>query len=132
MAYNHIGYNEMFLDQSLPLPKVRASLLAPLIRSAGHEIKYTHYSIVVNSKRLLPLMSAVNIRGDDFTNISRAGDEPWDFSDQIKREFQVGNNFYGNDDDTFDRGHLVRRLDPCWGEKSLATKAEDETFRWVN
>ncbi|HEY3404663.1 MAG TPA: DNA/RNA non-specific endonuclease [Ohtaekwangia sp.] len=131
-TYNHLGYNKDFLVKPLPLPKIKKSLLAPLIKPPGNEIKYTHYSVVVNTKRLLPLMSAVNIRGEDFKNITRTGNEPWDFSDQIKEQYQIDDRFYGADDSTFDRGHLVRRLDPCWGTKAVAKKAEHETFRWVN
>jgi endonuclease G len=32
----------------------------------------------------------------------------------------------------FQRGHLVRRMDPCWGEDSMALAAEADTFHWTN
>ena len=32
----------------------------------------------------------------------------------------------------FDRGHLVKRLDPCWGTQAAALVAERDTFHWSN
>jgi DNA/RNA endonuclease G (NUC1) len=32
----------------------------------------------------------------------------------------------------FHRGHLVRRLDPCWGSKSAALRAEADTFHFTD
>lgn len=32
----------------------------------------------------------------------------------------------------FQKGHLVRRLDPCWGEDSVALQAEADSFHWTN
>ena len=128
----HLGYKTNFLGTTLPLPKIGKTSLAPRITGSGSEIQYTHFSVFVNKERRLPAMTALNIKGEAYTKITREGNEPWDFSDQIKAEFQINNKFYGNDDNTFDRGHLVRRVDPCWGDIDVATRAENETFRWVN
>lgn len=126
------GYDPNFLGSALKLPRLSKRTLAPLLASSGHEIQYTHFSIFVNRERCLPAMAAVNIKGEAYANLTRGGTEPWDFSDQIDKSFQIDNRFYGKDDNTFDRGHLVRRIDPCWGEVEQATLAETETFRWVN
>ncbi len=32
----------------------------------------------------------------------------------------------------FQRGHLVRRLDPVWGSDTIALEAEADTFHWTN
>ena len=32
----------------------------------------------------------------------------------------------------FQRGHLIRRLDPAWGSDELARRAEKDTFHWTN
>ncbi len=32
----------------------------------------------------------------------------------------------------FDRGHLVRRLDPCWGDDGEVTNANEDTFHFTN
>lgn len=126
------GYDKNFLGSSLSLPKVDKKNCAPLIRGNGNEIKYTHFSIYLHKDRRLPLMSSVNIKGEAYSAPTRGGSEPWDHSDQVEEMFQIDNRFYGNDDNTFDRGHLVRRVDPCWGSKSVSNQAEAETFRWVN
>jgi hypothetical protein len=31
----------------------------------------------------------------------------------------------------FQKGHLVRRIDPCWGEDEVALAAEADTFHWT-
>ena len=48
------------------------------------------------------------------------------------RAVQLGNDdkFYGK---PFDKGHLVRRLDPAWGRTIRVAKvANDDTFHWTN
>jgi len=37
---------------------------------------------------------------------------------------------YANND--LDRGHLVRRRDPCWGTASIAQRANVDTFHFTN
>jgi endonuclease G len=132
MATQAKGYDRTFLGKALRLPAVDAQVCAPLVRGNGSEIRYTHYSAFVHRTRKLPLLTAVNIRGESFNAPTRTGKEPWDYSDQIGREYQVDNSFYAKDDNTFDRGHLVRRIDPCWGSDAAAREAELETFRWIN
>ncbi len=46
----------------------------------------------------------------------------------------VDANGHENLDETpnFDRGHLVKRLDPCWGSQADALIAERDTFHWTN
>jgi endonuclease G, mitochondrial len=126
------GYDGVFLGAPLPLPSIDSSLLAPLAVKQGFEIRYTHYSAFVHAARRLPIMTAVNIRGAEFNAPGRQGNEPWKHTTQIAEKYQIDNRFYGNDDNTFDRGHLVRRVDPCWGSDATARRAEQETFRWIN
>jgi endonuclease G len=132
MAGSGQGYNTRFLGKGLALPAINTAILAPLKKKKGFEIKYTHYSTFVHASRRLPVMTAVNIKGEAFHAPKRSGKEPWEFSDQIEPRFQIDNRFYANDENTFDRGHLVRRIDPCWGDQNVVTKAERETFRWTN
>jgi|GEM_PF-3353068 len=126
------GFDANFLGRKLAFPKLDNKLCAPLLTGTGHEIVYTHFSVFVHKERRLPIMSACNIRGEAYNAEPREGTEPWDYSDQIEKAFQIDNEFYGNDKNTFDRGHLVRRVDPCWGVPEVANQAEAETFRWVN
>lgn len=54
----------------------------------------------------------------------------WSFDPRIGREFQIGEELYSNN--SLDRGHLVRRLDPVWGTKTAAQVAEKDTFFFTN
>lgn len=130
MAAN--GYNRRFLGQSLPVPKLPAKQCATLQTGRGKEIKYINYSSYQHKERKLPLMTAVNIKGEGYNAPTREGTEPWDFSTQIAQDFQLDGRFYGNDQNTFDRGHLVRRIDPCWGDDAVVSEAEKNTFVWTN
>lgn len=126
------GYDPLFTGKKLLLPGIPAAVCAPLKTGSGKEIKYIHYSSFLHKTRQLPLLCASNIRGEGYNAPNRAGDEPWDYSEQVLPSYQLDNAFYGNDKNTFDRGHVVRRVDPCWGDDSIVDQAEAETFRWTN
>ncbi len=74
------------------------------------------------------------------------GDD-WIDDPRIDASLQTGESYYestpnqlieanGHDDldprPNFDRGHLVRRLDPCWGPRDKALVAERDSFTWTN
>jgi endonuclease G len=71
----------------------------------------------------------VNIDGGKTVEIHRGSDK-WLYDLRIDKEFQSGPNLYSNND--LDRGHLVRRLDPVWGDPEIAEKANDDTFYFTN
>jgi endonuclease G len=126
------GYDDQFTGLKLHLPKLPSTQCAPLKSGSGKEIKYIHYSSFLHKDRQLPLLCASNIRGEGYNAPDRAGDEPWDYSDQVLNKYQLDESFYGNDGNTFDRGHIVRRVDPCWGDDDIVDDAEAQTFRWTN
>jgi endonuclease G len=132
MASKTNGYNKTVLAKALAFPKLDQSLCAPLKNGNGYEITYTHFSLFLHRERRLPYMTAVNIKGEAYSAPSREGNEPWDYSDQVAEEYQIDNDFYGHDENTFDRGHIVRRVDPCWGDQTTSDQAEQDTFKWVN
>lgn len=94
------------------------------------ELKYHHYSVVINKDRRLAFFTAVNIDGNKSKRPNRENDR-WFYDPRIKKEEQCGNELYeGN---SLDRGHLVRRLDPAWGDDDQMVKtANDDTFHWTN
>lgn len=58
----------------------------------------------------------------------RRTEDAWAFDPRIEQGEQIASRFYeGN---SFDLGHLVRRLDPSWGD--LAQAANDDTFHLTN
>ena len=131
------GYNPAFLTHNVPLPTVRPDLQGQLAMN-GHnnpEFKYEHFSIVFNQQRKLAFFTAVNIDGRKLVQVRRARDV-WKFDSRIPAEYQLSNGFYSNarrEGLMFDRGHLVRRLDPCWGDDDqVVNQANEDTFHFTN
>lgn len=125
-----IGYDPAFLDNSytVPLPKLRTDLEqdVALLKTGGTVLNYTHFSIVMSKSRRLAYYTAVNIYGDQLVKVKRTN--KWYFDPRLEAEYQCGPELYRNSD--FTRGHLVRRLDPAWGE--AAKKANEDTFHFTN
>lgn len=127
---NRDGYDPGFLGPELPLPHLAPaehSQVAPLLDDpTKSELKYTHFSLVMNKMRRLPFFTAVNIDGSQLKSVPRQ--DRWVTDDRISREHQLGNEAYKNND--LDRGHMVRRLDPVWGKD--AAQANADTFVYTN
>lgn len=125
------GYEEAFLGQGhkVPLPALRQDLQQDVARlkDGSTELKYTHFSLVVSKSRRLAFYTAVNIDGSQLENIKRDVDK-WYFDPRLDRKYQCGPELYQNND--LDRGHLVRRLDPVWGDD--AHEANEDTFHFTN
>lgn len=126
------GYAANFLGTKaalkVPLPTLGSNHSAATLKDGkGTELKYTHFSIVMNSRRRFAFFTAVNIDGNSSTNVRRANDK-WFLDPRLENKFQVGNELYANNQ--LDRGHLVRRLDPVWGPD--ARQANDDTFFFTN
>jgi endonuclease G len=100
--------------------------LAPL-SDGGTILHYTHFSIVMSKSRRLAYYTVVNIDGNQLIDIQRSNDQ-WFFDPRIERGYQCGPELYSGN--SLDRGHLVRRRDPVWGEK--AEEANRNTFHFTN
>ena len=136
---NRRGYNPAFLA------RISAGRAADNVRGTGggrgrvvsaasgelpYELKYHHYSAVVHRERHLAIFTAVNIEGDRKDHQTREADK-WIRDPRIDPHIQVGNDFYKGT--PFDRGHLVRRIDPAWGTDARVAKvANDDTFHFTN
>ena len=125
------GYDPFFLGEShsVSTPAFGDNLkddLAPLL-SGGQVLNYTHFSIVMSKSRRLAYYTAVNIDGKQQKEIRRTKDN-WYFDSRMERTYQAGPELYSKND--LDRGHLVRRRDPVWGEH--AEKANEDTFHFTN
>jgi endonuclease G len=133
------GYDPDFLGtgaRKVPLPqlsasmKSRAAINKEATGSDKYVLPYHHYSVVMSKERRLAFYTAVNIDGSIFYNIKREKDK-WFFDPRLEKNEQTGNEVYANN--PLDRGHLVRRLDPAWGDsKELAKIANDDTFHFTN
>lgn len=94
-----------------------------------NELRYTHFGIKYSAEHKLPLITAVNIDGARAVRIKR-GNDRWSSDGRIAVELQLkAENFK---DAQIDRGHMVRREDPNWGEGEEAQQANDDTFHYVN
>lgn len=132
-AYDGLaGYEEKFLGNDFPIPLPAVSVeaqrdVAELTGEAGTVLRYAHFSVVMNRMRRLAFFTAVNIDGAQLRKVARSADR-WYFDPRIKREYQYGPELYAGND--LDRGHLVRRLDPVWGDE--AERANEHTFHFTN
>lgn len=124
-----MGYNSTFIDdQSIDLPSL----------AAGHELsqtgvllEYQHFSIYFSEQRKMPIFSAVNINGKTAHSPIR-GNDIWLYDKRILENVQIGHDFYKKTQAKFHRGHIVRRLDPCWGLPEQSNLAEKDTFHFTN
>lgn len=113
-----------------PLDDADEVLTARTDSDAGvdvHELTYHHFSSWMHAERKLPLVTAANIDGEFAKGVKRKNDR-WFLDDRIPHDAQVGEELYSHN--ALDRGHLVRRLDPAWGD--LAAAAVVDTFHFTN
>lgn len=122
------GYNNKFIsEQQVDLPEITNTKYKNNILPV---LNYTHFSIVLLKCRRLALYTAVNINGTEYIQSNRGSDK-WQIDERAKR-FQIGKEFYSKTNKEFHKGHLVRRLDPCWGKAAVRKIAEENTFFFTN
>ena len=126
-----VGYDDSFLgsDYKVDLPQLSEAMKKDVtcLKDGSYVLDYTHFSIVMCRSRCLAYFTAVNIDGNQSQNIKRSGDS-WNFDPRIPKDAQYGDELYAKND--LDRGHLVRRLDPVWGDKAI--QANNDTFHFTN
>ncbi|MBI4951268.1 MAG: DNA/RNA non-specific endonuclease [Myxococcales bacterium] len=98
------------------------------VEGGGHVLAYHHFSVVLCKSRRTALFTAVNIDGRSLVR-SKRGKDLWYFDPRVARDHQIG-NAEAYSANPLDRGHLVRRLDPVWGD--AAAEAEEDTFHYTN
>ncbi|MCX5394376.1 DNA/RNA non-specific endonuclease [Streptomyces sp. NBC_00094] len=117
------GYDETFLGPVVPLPLPVRDTVRTVI------LPYTHFTVVFRPDRRLAASTAVCIEGRELQeDVPR--DDAWVFDPRLPEEQQAGDEIYRNN--SLDRGHLVRRLDPVWGPAAVAVRANADTFHFTN
>ncbi|MFF9012787.1 DNA/RNA non-specific endonuclease [Streptomyces sp. NPDC014870] len=117
------GYDEDFLGPTVPLALPVRSAVETVI------LPYTHFTVVFRPDRRLAASTAVCIEGGQLAeDVPR--DDVWLFDPRLPKEQQTGNDVYKNN--SLDRGHLVRRLDPVWGPAAVAGRANTDSFHYTN
>jgi endonuclease G len=115
------GYDPRFLSAAIPLPR-------PLGDSESHELAYPHFTVLLDAARRLAAVTAVNIDGGSLHDLPRTGE--WRLDPRVPEGDQAGPGIYASND--LDRGHLVRRRDPGWGDVAEARRATEATFFYTN
>lgn len=148
------GYKPGFLGVRVPLPKpTNPERLAINGDREGkpdqHELRYHHFSVLVDKTRRIAALTAVNINGAAVVQINRKtnkvtriedpdaegaeGYEPWYLDARIPEEHQSTQDDYDHDElSDFQRGHLVKRTDPMWGSVDSARRGQADTFHFTN
>lgn len=136
-----LGYDNEFLSQAISLDAICAparsrKLTAPLLNRQGDELTYQHFSVVLHKERRFALLTAVNIHGGKLIHPGERKDT-WRQDIRIDKKYQPDDEFYvkskKNEKVYFSRGHLVRLLDPCWGDQVADSKrGQEDTFHFTN
>ena len=119
------------LRPGVPRPAASAPVPGPGVApDASAELRYHHFSVVMHRRRGLALFTAVNVDGKQLRPPERTGDR-WFLDPRLPATEQTGEPVYRHN--PLDRGHLVRRRDPAWGETdAIAKAANDDTFHFTN
>ncbi len=118
------GYDPAFLGPELRVPLPVAAAGRELLR-----LTYVHFEVALDPARRLAAFTAVNIEGATLVDVPRT-DDAWRLDPRAPASAQTGPEVYTRND--LDRGHLVRRRDPVWGEAAVARAANAATFTYAN
>lgn len=113
------GYDLGFLATQVPLPRPTQDAL---------ELTYPRFTVLLDPGRRLAAVTGVNIDGELLREIPRTGE--WRLDPRADAGHQTGPEVYSRND--LDRGHLVRRSDPGWGDIDEARDATEATFFYPN
>jgi endonuclease G len=135
---NRPGYDPNFLGFPVPLPKLSNAIRSKAFEVSGtargnkYELKYYHFSVIMNRERRLAFVAAVNFDASaPFKHNRKQDNDRWFFDPRVDKKAQAGEEIYSNN--PFDRGHLVRRADAAWGKTPEEAKlANDDTFHFTN
>lgn len=113
------GYDPGFLATELTLPRPEGEF---------RTLAYARFTVLLDPGRRLASVTGVNIDGASLRDLPRNGD--WRLDPRADAGEQTGPDVYARND--LDRGHLVRRRDPGWGEAEDARDAMEATFFYPN
>ncbi|WP_454850524.1 DNA/RNA non-specific endonuclease [Promicromonospora soli] len=113
------GYDAEFLGFTVPLP------VSPV---EVRVLDYTHFSVLLDPSRRLAAATACMVDGATLLALRRTG--RWRLDGRLPAAEQAGQELYSGN--PLDRGHLVRRLDPVWGDAETAARANHDTFTFTN
>ncbi len=132
---NRKGFDEKFLGDKWTVKKPSSGKIRSVLKldNGKPEIKYTNFSLEMNSVRKMAIYTACNVDGSnmDINNMQKVPRPSWKIDDRIGAGNQVVDEFYWNvGQDAFNRGHMVRRFDPMWSNNWK--QAHNDTFFFTN
>lgn len=130
------GYDPNFLElaggDTIELPEltVKGKKVAAPLLDGGFELRYHKFSVIMHKERRMALITASNVdwhdskrkidgkkpSRDELSGIPENVLEQWVTDERIMAGHQLPDVFYTEDRGAFDKGHLVRRDDVCWGD----------------
>lgn len=129
------GYDPAFLGEGfeVPLPGLDPRLEDEVLTFetdgvTESELRYQHFSVLMNAPRRMCFFSAVNIDGKQSRRSRRVG---WRFDPRIPEDMQILKECYGNAP-KFSRGHMTRREDPVWGDEDTAELGNADSMHATN
>lgn len=147
------GYQADFLDlddgEVVPLPELTplGKSVTAKLEDGTEELKYHKFSVVVHRGRRMALFTVSNVdwretskvvdghkpTRRELTGLEEGQLEQWMMDWRIPESDQLPDIFYTKDGGAFDKGHLVRREDVCWGKtfKDIQ-KANGDTYHTTN
>ncbi len=145
---NRTGYDPDFLSTPVPLPEIVDLSDVSKLDDGSAIIPYEHFSLAIHKTRRLALFTASNVDGRTAMRRPEPGlytrkalfglqkdsdKESWLTDPRIPRQHQLPEVFYNNDGGAFDKGHIVRREDLCWGEtRDRIVKANADSYHVTN
>ena len=151
---NRLGYQADFLStgnnaRHLDIPKLtlRGRKVASKLDDGSFVLNYHKFSIIMHKHRRLAMLAAANVdyrlesrkvndrrpSRRELTEIPKRFGEQWVTDPRIPHFHQLPDVFFSNDRGAFDKGHLVRRTDVCWGTSfEDIQKANGDTYHTTN
>jgi DNA/RNA endonuclease G (NUC1) len=132
------GYQPDFIGTDVPPPRPRRIEECVVLEDGSTELKYHHYSVVMNRARRIALFTASNVDGSKaakepepghrytragLTGLGDGDVEKWYTDPRIRGTEQLPDRFFNKDRKAFDKGHLVRREDVAWGKTFAEVQA---------
>jgi endonuclease G len=142
------GFDTDFLGLRTPLPELADPSLAAAMHDGRTVIPYEHFSVVLHRERRLAIFTASNVDGsaaakrpeagrkytrEALTGLTSSQMEKWVLDPRLPEAAQIPDAFYTRDNGAFDKGHVVRREDVCFGTSfAQVQRANGDTFHVTN
>ncbi|MBP6486420.1 MAG: DNA/RNA non-specific endonuclease [Ilumatobacteraceae bacterium] len=142
---NRRGFDTKFLGRTVGLPRLTPAGKALAATMDGRtRVDYEHFSVVLHRERRMAIYTASNVdwikehrfgelTRKDLTGLKDGEIEKWVSDPRLPAAWQLPDTFYTKDRKSFDKGHLVRRDDVCWGATTEEViRANGDSFHVTN